>query len=221
MRCVAAAAAAGSPSASGSSAPPARLPPRSELLQNLELKVYAYEAIVRVHDSGNLDDPRTVEQALRQLASLVAGTPAPLMRLAKFQEDHEAADTAEHTLLGARQQYPDSLALLRVLSSFFARRATALLPEPGTAEAAGAPQPKSKALAYRPDCQQFSFGDPTSGLAQLCVAEAEMRKAAAPAKPSPDAVERARAVDERTQHLRAAAERYGRAAEILREIEPK
>jgi TonB family protein len=183
----------------------------AELLKNLELKIYAYEAVVRVHDASNLNEPAGVEPALRNLATLVAGTPAPLMRLAKFQEDHEAADAAEHTLLGARQQYPDSLALLRVLSAFFARRAAALLPRWGTAAAPGPPQPQPKPAAYRPDCRQFSFGDPTSGLAQLCTAEAEMRKG----------VERTRAAAERTQHLRAAAERYSRAAEILREIEAK
>ena len=193
----------------------------AQQLQNLELKVYAYEAIVRVHDSSHLNDPRAVEPALRQLATLVAGTPAPLMRLAKFQEDHEAPDSAEHTLLGARLQYPDGLDLAGVLSAFFARRAAALQPKRGTAGAAAASRQKTKAPAYRPDCQQFSFGDPMSGLAQLCAAEAEMRKGSALAKLPTDVLERARAVDERKQHLQAAAERYGRAAGILREAEAK
>jgi ornithine cyclodeaminase len=193
----------------------------AQLLQNLELKVYAFEAIVRVHDSSHLNDPRPVEQALRQLATLVAGTPAPLMRLAKFQEDHETAGMAEHTLLGARQQYPDNIVLLRGLSTFFARRVLALLPKAGPDGATEMTPPKAKEAPYRPKCEQFSFGDPTSGLAQLCAAEAELRKAASPPKPPADALERARGVEERKQHLRAAAERYGRAAGILREVDAK
>jgi TonB family protein len=186
----------------------------AELLKNLELKIYAYEAVVRVHDASNLNEPAVVEPALRQLATLVAGTPAPLMRLANFQEDHEAADAAEHTLLGARQQYPDSLALLRVLSTFFARRVVALLPKSGQEGAAptNVHAAKTAEPAYRPACQEFSFANPTSALAVLCVAEADMRKVAPPAKPAADA---------RRQHLRAAAERYSRAAEMFREIEPK
>jgi TonB family protein len=193
----------------------------AQLLQNLELKVYAFEAIVRVHDPSHLNDPRPVEPALRQLATLVAGTPAPLMRLAKFQEDHEAADTAEHTLLGTRQQYPDAVTVLKELAAFFARRVVTLTPKPGAAPPADVPQPKPKETAYRPDCQQFAFGDPSSGIAQLCAAEAEVRKATLPAKPSTDTLERARAVDERKQSLRAAAERYSRAAEILRETDAR
>jgi TonB family protein len=195
----------------------------AELLKNLEMKIYAYEAVVRVHDASNLNEPAVVEPALRQLATLVAGTPAPLMRLAQFQEGHDGVDRAEHTLLGARQQYPDSLSLLRELSAFFARRVLALLPK-SSQEGAAPPnvQPaKAAEPAYRPACQEFSFGNPTSALAVLCLAEAEMRKAAPPAKPSADPAERARAADARKQHLRAAAEQYSRAAEMFREIEPK
>lgn len=190
----------------------------AQLLQNLELKVYAYEAVVRVHDPTHLDDPRAVESALRQLATLVAGTPAPLMRLARFQEGHEAVDTAEHTLLGARQQYPDSLAVLRELSAFFARRTMAMLKT--EAPAADAVPPKAKESAYRPDCQQAP-GDPMGGLAQLCAAEAELRKAAVKPQPAADAQTLARAREAWKQHLRSAAERYAKAAEMLRESEPK
>jgi len=192
----------------------------AELLQNLELKVYSYDSLVRVYDAQHLNDPNAAEMALRQLATLVAGTPAPLMRLARFQEGHQAVDRAEQTLLGTRQQYPDSLQLLRELSAFFARRVVALLPKPGQ-EGAGPPEPNPAAPVYRPACQDFSFSHPASGLAVLCAAEAEMRKATPAGKPSADPIERTRAAGARTQHLRTAAEHYSRAAVMLREIEPK
>jgi TonB family protein len=138
----------------------------ADLLKNLELKIYAYEAVVRVHDASNLNEPAVVEPALRQLATLVAGTPAPLLRLARFQEGHEAADAAEHTLLGARQQYPDNVALLREMSAFFARRVVVRLPksdQEGTASPDVQPA-KTAELPYRPACQEFSFGNPTSAV---------------------------------------------------------
>lgn len=194
----------------------------AELLKKLELKIYAYEAVVRVHDASNLNEPAAVEPALRHLATLVAGTPAPLMRLAKFQESNDGVDRAEQTLLGARQQYPDSVLLLRELSAFFARRVVARLPKSGQEGAAPENVQPAKAAepALRPACQEFSFGNPTSALAVLCVAEAEMRKVPPPAK-SADPAERARAADARKQHMRAAAEQYSRAAEMFREVEPK
>jgi TonB family protein len=195
----------------------------AELLQNHELKVYATEAVVRVNDASHLNDPRAVEAALRQLATLVAGTPAPLMRLARFQEDHEARDLAEQTLLGVRQQYPDSVAVLRELSAFFARRVVAMLQRPAAAGTGGLPESKTvvSAAPYRPDCRQASFGDPSSGLTQLCAAEAAMQKGAPTAARSSAALERTRGGESGKQHLRAAAELYTRAAETLREREPK
>ena len=33
--------------------------------KNLELKIYLYEAVVRVHDASNLNEPAVVEPALR------------------------------------------------------------------------------------------------------------------------------------------------------------
>jgi TonB family protein len=194
----------------------------AELLNDLDLKIYAYEAVVRLYDATHLDDPPAVERALRQLATIVAGTPAPLMRLATFQETHAGLDRAELTLLGARQQYPESHPLLSELSAFFARRVMAMQ-RSRTAETGGpAESPASgEAPAYRPDCQQFSFGHPASGLAQLCVAEAAMRQAAVPPAKGVDPAERARLVEARKEQLRKAAEHYARAAGLLDEVAQK
>ncbi len=196
----------------------------AELLQDLDLKVHAYEAVTRVHDATHLNDPGRVEHALRQLAILVAGTPAPLLRLAKFQETHDAVDRAEQTLLGARLQYPDSAALLRELSTFFARRVMAAIASQAPPAEGGPSETAAKPAtpAYRPDCQPFSLGAPTSGIGYLCAAEAAMRQAAVkPPKPPADAAERTRLADTRKQQLRAAAEHYERAAGMLTETEPK
>ncbi len=194
----------------------------AELLQNLDLKVYAYEAVARVHDATHLNEPGRVEHALRQLAILVAGTPAPLLRLAKFQETHDGVDRAEQTLLGARLQYPDSGPLLRELSTFFARRVMAMLARQAPPAEGGPSETAAKPAtpAYKPDCQQFSFGHPASGLAHLCAAEAAMRGAAA-IRVAPGDPKRAWAVEERKQTLRAAAEHYGQAADLLDEVEQK
>lgn len=196
----------------------------AELLQDLDLRIYAYEAVARVHDATHLNEPGRVEPALRQLAILVAGTPAPLLRLARFQETHDGIDRAEQTLLGARLQYPDTVPLLRELSTFFARRVMAMLASQAP-PAEGGPSgtaTKPATRAYTPECQQFSFGTPTSGLAYLCAGEAAMRQAAVrPPKPPANAAERERAADARKQQLRAAAEHYERAAGMLAEVEPK
>jgi TonB family protein len=106
------------------------------------------------------------------------------------------------------------------MSAFFARRVVALLPKSGQEGTAAPDVQKTAEVPYRPACQEFSFGSPTSALAVLCVAEAEMRKTPPPAK-SADPAERARAADARKQHLRAAAEQYGRAGEMFRDVEPK
>lgn len=192
----------------------------AELLQDLELKIYAYDALARLFDDAYLADASAAEQALRQLALIVAGTPAPLLRLAAFQETHEATDRAEHTLLGARQQYPDGEPVLRELSMFFARRVLAIGSARQTGDAPRAAAPAT-APAYKPDCSQFSSGNPTSGLAQLCAAEAAMRQAGVRVKLPADAVERARVVEERNEQLRTAAGHLRTAADTLRETDAR
>lgn len=199
----------------------ARYARAAELLQDIELKVYAYDAQARLYGDGPLADPQSAEQALRQIATIVAGTPAPLLRLAAFQEVHEAIDRAEHTLLGARQQYPDSEAVLRELSIFFARRVLAIVSAQRPADDVSRPPPPAPVASYRPDCSQFSHGHPASGLAHLCVAETAMRQAGSRAKLPADAIERARVLEERSEQLRTAAGAYRAAADLLRETDAR
>jgi TonB family protein len=160
-------------------------------------------------------DPAAVEAQLREQVRTVVGTPDPLMKLARFYEEQGTLDSAEQTWLTARQQYADSTVVIRELVAFFARRAGALR----SAEiAAGQMQTPAKPLPpFKPDCAEFSFGSATSGRAVLCAAEAAWKKAAALEKPPADAIARARAADERKQHLTTAAEYYEKAAGLLSE----
>ena len=190
-----------------------------QVLQDTQLRIHAYERLFLLHDAAHLNEPVAAENALRQLATLVAGTPAPLIRLAAFQEQHGRPDAAEQTLIGARQQYPDSLAVLRELSTFYARFVLAVTSTgPAGVATATPPPPKPIEPGTLPDCKEFSFGDAFSPLAQLCVAEAEMRKAAAARKGAADATERARLAAARTESLRAAAKAYAAAAEALKDV---
>lgn len=93
-------------------------------LRDTELKVYAFETLAELYDAEHLNDPRQVELALRALIPLVPRRSLPLRRLARLQEDQGQVDTAENSLLAARQQIPDDVEVYRALSEFYARRAS-------------------------------------------------------------------------------------------------
>jgi TonB family protein len=93
------------------------------LLRELDLKIYAVEALIRLYDDTHLKEPHQVEQALRSLIPLMPGNSSPLRRIATIQEAQGFLDFAENTLLGARQQMPDDVEVYRALSQFYAKRA--------------------------------------------------------------------------------------------------
>jgi TonB family protein len=92
-------------------------------LRDLDLKIYAVEALVRLFDETHLNEPREVEQALRLLIPLMPGNSSPLRRIASLEEAQGLIDAAENTLLTARQQVPDDVEVYRALSQFYERRA--------------------------------------------------------------------------------------------------
>jgi TonB family protein len=120
-------------------------------LRDLELQIYAVEALVRVFDATHLNEPREVEQALRSLIPLMPGNSSPLRRIATLQEAQGSIDAAENTLLGARQQVPDDIEVYRALSQFYGRRATQLSPENVRADRHGEPVPPTG----EPDAEGF------------------------------------------------------------------
>lgn len=170
-------------------------------------RTYVLDMLASLFDPAYLNDPPTVENALRQLATIAVDTPAPLLRLATFQEQHTGVDAAENTLLGSRQHHPASADVFTALSAFYGRRAQALAQsgeKAGTPPAAGGVNREEQ--GFRPNCQQYSFGNLGSGLAEACSAEADVRKAAsAPAGSA-----------ERLQLFRGAADLYERAAASFR-----
>lgn len=182
----------------------------AHLLQDPAHRVYAYDMIARLYDPAYLNEPSAAENALRQIATLIVDSPAPLLRLARFQEAHVGVEAAENTLLGARQQHPMAADVPGELAGFYGRRASAVAPKPQNPDAppaaAGGPRgPGAPLSTYKPNCQQYSFGTAGSGLAELCTAESELRKANA-----------SKNVVERAQLFRAAADLYERAASSLR-----
>jgi TonB family protein len=96
----------------------------ADVLRDVDLKIYAVEALIRLYDDTHLKQPNAVEQALRSLIPLMPGSSSPLRRIATIQEAQGQIDAAENTLLGARQQVPDDVEVYRALSEFYARRAT-------------------------------------------------------------------------------------------------
>jgi TonB family protein len=127
-------------------------------LRDLELQIYAVEALVRVFDPTHLNEPREVEQALRSLIPLMPGNSSPLRRIATLQEAEGLIDAAENTLLSARQQVPDDIEVYRSLSQFYGRRATQLSPENVRGERHGEPVPQTSEPVARtgePDAEGF------------------------------------------------------------------
>lgn len=99
----------------------------STRLRNLDLRIYAVESLARLFGAAYLDEPRQLEQALRELVLLMPHDSSPLRRLATLQENEGNTDGAEQTLLSARQLTPDDVEVYRALSAFYARRATAIV----------------------------------------------------------------------------------------------
>jgi TonB family protein len=110
-------------------------------LRDLELQVYAVEALARAYDDAHLKEPRQVEQALRALIPLMPGNSSPLRRIAALQEAQDQFDAAENTLLTARQQAPEDVEVYKALSEFYARRAAQLGPDKARPGGHGEPRP--------------------------------------------------------------------------------
>ena len=104
----------------------------ADALRDVDLKIYAVEALIRLYDDTHLKQPHGVEQALRSLIPLMPGSSSPLRRIATIQEAQGQIDAAENTLLGARQQVPDDVEVYRALSEFYGRRAAQTRRRPRT-----------------------------------------------------------------------------------------
>jgi TonB family protein len=178
------------------------------LLYRADLKIHALEMLVYLNGPTHLRNFDAVEQALRALTQVDLGRPEPLMRLAKFQEEHKRMEAAEESLFMARQQYPDSVELLREMTKFFARRVLDLTPKDADGKAILRPPPEQ---GWKPDCQQVAFAAPGPGVGDVCRADAEMRLAAKADRGS----------TERRAHFESAAEHYRKAASTLKETEAK
>jgi TonB family protein len=98
----------------------------ASLASRAEVHIQALESLTKVYDAQHLNQPREVENALRDLIAQQPDNLRPVFRLAKLLEDEELTDAAEDVLLSARRQQPDSVEPYRMLAQFYARRATAL-----------------------------------------------------------------------------------------------
>ncbi len=119
----------------------------ADALRDVDLKIYAVEALIRLYDDTHLKQPHEVEQALRSLIPLMPGSSGPLRRIATIQEAQGQIDAAENTLLGARQQVPDDVEVYRALSEFYGRRAAQIQT---SAESARAERARRSARPERP-----------------------------------------------------------------------
>jgi TonB family protein len=137
-------------------------------LRDLNLKIYAVEALIRLFGETNLNEPREVEQALRLLIPLMPGNSSPLRRIANLEEAQGLIDAAENTLLTARQQVPDDVEVYRALSQFYGRRAqqisTANVPQGRHGEPVVEPQSEPVAEPQRePAAERQSEPNAPSG----------------------------------------------------------
>jgi TonB family protein len=96
-------------------------------LRDPDLRIAALDALAQIFDATHLNEPTRVEQALRELVPLLPNDSSALRRIAKLQEDEGNVDSAEQTLLSARQQMPDDAAVYTELSAFYGRRAAAIV----------------------------------------------------------------------------------------------
>ncbi len=96
------------------------------LSSKVENKVRALDLLTQSYDAQHLNDPKRMEQALRERISLTPDDLAPVYRLARLQEDEGLIDLAEQTLLDARHQHPDAVEPNRMLAQFYVRRVATL-----------------------------------------------------------------------------------------------
>jgi TonB family protein len=88
-------------------------------------KVHVYQSLARLYASANLGDPQRAESAVRDWIALEPGRVEPIIQLAAVQEDMKQPHVAEQTLVGTRQLYPEAIEVMKALSRFFARQASA------------------------------------------------------------------------------------------------
>jgi TonB family protein len=122
------------------------------LASRTESRVQALESLTRVYDTRHLNQPRQVENALRELIAQQPNDLRPVFRLAKLLEDEELTDAAEDMLLSARRQQPDNVEPYRMLAQYYARRATAFArqaQQQTPAPAAGNPGERDENGVYR------------------------------------------------------------------------
>jgi TonB family protein len=124
----------------------------ASLASRTESRVQALESLTKVYDAQHLNQPRQVENALRELIAQQPDDLRPAFRLARLLEDEELTDAAEDVLLSARRQQPDSVEPYRMLAQYYARRATALArqaQQQTPAPAAGNPGERDENGVYR------------------------------------------------------------------------
>jgi TonB family protein len=117
-----------------------------------ESRVQALESLTKVYDAHHLNQPRQVENALRELIAQQPDDLRPAFRLAKLLEDEGLTDAAEDVLLSARHQQPDGVEPYRMLAQYYARRATAFssqAQQQTPAPAAGNPGERDENGVYR------------------------------------------------------------------------
>jgi TonB family protein len=125
---------------------------RAAALARVEATVRAaLELVAESYDAQHLNDPKRMEQALRELIRATPGDLVIVSRLARLQEDQGLDNAAEETLLDARYQYPDKPEPYRMLAQFYARRVTALNKQQSDRESpsAGAPGESDQNGVYR------------------------------------------------------------------------
>jgi TonB family protein len=147
----------------------------STLASQVQTRTRALEALTKVYDKQHLDQPRQVENALRELIANQPDDLRPLFRLARLLEDEGLTDAAEDALLAARRQQPDGVEPYKMLAQFYARRATALSRQADQRTPAPAPGNPGE----RDDNGVYSVGGPIEPPSRLDVAKYPPEAAAA------------------------------------------
>ena len=142
---------------------------------NADVRVHALEALTKVYDAQHLDQPRQVENALRELIVQHPDDLRPVFRLAKLLEDEGLTDAAEDALLSARRQQPDGAEPYRMLAQYYARRATALSRQ----EQERTPAPAQGNPGERDENGVYRVGGPIAPPSRLDVAKYPPEAAAA------------------------------------------
>ncbi len=137
-----------------------------DVSSKVESKVRALDLLAQSYDAQHLNDPKRMEQALRERISLTPDDLAPVYRLARLQEDVGLIDAAEQRLLDARHLHPDAVEPNRMLAQFYARRVTALHKEESQTQpqAASGPGERDENGIYR-------VGGPVTPPSRLDVAQ--------------------------------------------------